>query len=748
MFKKCSFILFYWSSFYALWSGPSLSVKGEPSAIYTDGTTQTNITGDSTCLSGCTISGGTRIGDNLFHSFSELSILENTTVTFADGGAANIFARVSERASLVDGTLAVAGSTDANFFLINPHGIVFGPNAVLATAGSFVASTAESIIFADGAQFSATINTLPVLIVSAPIGLQFGSNPGSITNRSQIAQAGFSTGLQVSSGQTLSLVGSGVYLEGSSLTASSGQIAIGSVSAHSSVSLLSDLTVEYSDTSGFEDIYLTPRALIDASGNEGHIFIRGRNIVSEGAAIANITAANATAGSVTLVSDETIDFTGGGIFLSPAFGSASDGANLVISTSELALKGGAIISSGTFGAGNGGSLAIDASNSVELSGTGLSFPTLITSSTEGSGTGGQITIDTNRLAITDGAQIQAIAYSQGTGGDITIHADERVDIAGTEETASIGTSISGISAASGIEGLPFQPTGSGGSISITTDRLTISDRAQVSVNSLGQGNAGDLNVTARTVRLDNNAQVTATAAFGNGGNLYLEGLETLLLRRGSVISTQAGISDGQGDGGNIFINADFVVTRLLEDSDIVAKAAQGRGGNITIDTRGLYGIRQRRAIANNRTNDIDASSEFGISGTIEINQLAAAADLEGAILAERPLETATVVSKRCDATGNRFVVTGRGGVPASPNSSVEIHSFLDDLGESLEGDTVAIDSEETAFEETVSETIASVKDGHWAEATGWGTDANGQVTLFSARSQDSAVSHMAGHCTG
>jgi large exoprotein involved in heme utilization and adhesion len=51
-------------------------------------------------------------------------------------------------ASVINGLLQVTGS-NANLYLMNPAGIVFGANARLDVAGSFTATTANGIGFGD-----------------------------------------------------------------------------------------------------------------------------------------------------------------------------------------------------------------------------------------------------------------------------------------------------------------------------------------------------------------------------------------------------------------------------------------------------------------------------------------------------------------------------------------------------------------------------------------------------------------------
>ncbi|HEY9702456.1 MAG TPA: filamentous hemagglutinin N-terminal domain-containing protein, partial [Allocoleopsis sp.] len=134
------------------------------------------------------IEGGAIRGNNLFHSFSEFNINNNQQVYFTNpSGINNILTRVTgNNISNIFGTLGVDGN--ANLFLINPNGIIFGQNAKLDVKGSFLASTAPSIKFADGNIFSAKdTSTTPLLTMSVPVGIQWGNNPtGDITNNGNL----------------------------------------------------------------------------------------------------------------------------------------------------------------------------------------------------------------------------------------------------------------------------------------------------------------------------------------------------------------------------------------------------------------------------------------------------------------------------------------------------------------------------------------------------------------------------------
>src|SRR5574342_755935 len=95
-------------------------------------------------------------GTNLFHSFGKFHVRTGESATFSGPPAIqNILSRVTggER-SLIDGLLRSTIS-GANLYLLNPSGVVFGPNAALDVSGALHVSTADFIRLADGGVFHA-----------------------------------------------------------------------------------------------------------------------------------------------------------------------------------------------------------------------------------------------------------------------------------------------------------------------------------------------------------------------------------------------------------------------------------------------------------------------------------------------------------------------------------------------------------------------------------------------------------------
>lgn len=212
------------------------------------------------------IDGGAIRDSNLFHSFEQFNIGNGERVYFANpAGITNIFSRVTgSNLSEILGTLGVNGN--ANLFLINPNGIIFGENASLDVGGSFAASTADAIQFGDRGFFSATEPEQPPLLTIKPSAFFFNQiNPGRIENRST-APAGVDlfenslSGLRVPNGQSLLLLGGNIVIDGGGLHAPDGRVELAGVAGNGTVGLNVDgnnLNLSFPEELARADISLT-----------------------------------------------------------------------------------------------------------------------------------------------------------------------------------------------------------------------------------------------------------------------------------------------------------------------------------------------------------------------------------------------------------------------------------------------------------------------------------------------------------
>ena len=168
-------------------------------------------------------------GNNLFHSFGAFNVLTNESATFSGpNGIANVIGRVTGGSqSSIDGLLR-STIDGANLYLLNPSGILFGPNARLDVKGSFHASTADYLRFSDGGVFYADPAKTSVLSVASPEAFGFlNSNPAGISIQG--------SALQVPTGNTLSIVGGNIDITGNpsyyELFAPSGRVNVASVAS-------------------------------------------------------------------------------------------------------------------------------------------------------------------------------------------------------------------------------------------------------------------------------------------------------------------------------------------------------------------------------------------------------------------------------------------------------------------------------------------------------------------------------------
>ncbi len=707
-----------------------------------------------------TIDGGGRSGPNLFHSFSEFSVPTGGSAVFNTAAdVQNIFSRVTgSRVSNIDGLIQTGGQ--ANLFLLNPNGILFGPNAVLNIGGSFLGTTASSVQFADGVAFSAS-NPAPLLTMSVPIGLQMGQTPGPITVQTPyvVSQAGEPQfGMVVAPGQTLGLLGGDLLLENAGILLTGGRIELGSVGANSAVAIVPTplaWTLNYGAVQTFQDIRLDQGSVVVVLNGEG-IQVQGKTIQLDNGSQLGMGRTDAgNGGELSLHASELLKVTGpvlegqptvifsqvigrngtgtgadikiaaqeiqmqnGGLLSATTF-SRGNAGNLSIETARLRLINGGQVGAGTFAAGNGGKLSIRASELVEIAGFLRDDETasgLFTSSeSRATGNGGRLDLQTTDLQIRDGGKIAANTLYKGNAGEIMIQANtvtisgNWLDFSGTggglvvsvgkkstgqggnitlkanqlklldggqivadtvgagnagniniqAQTIDVRGTTADQSFTSQISATSATPAAAG-SIRINTDSLNLQDQGKIAVSGLNTGNAGNLSITANLVRLNQGGMLQAEVQNGSLGNIAINS-NTLLLRGGSAITTTAG---KDANGGNITINSPIVVG--LENSDITANAVKGQGGNIQITTQGILGLKFRPQLT--PENDITASSEFGVNGSVDVTTIGVDPNAGLMALPANIVDPSQKIATGCGGNqGGSFVVTGRGGIPENPS---------------------------------------------------------------------------------
>ncbi len=584
------------------------------------------------------IEGGEREGNNLFHSFEEFSIPEGMEAVFENAmDIENIFTRVTgESISELNGILRTQGG--ANFFLVNPNGIVFGDNAQLDVGGSFIATTANSVQFEDGADFSANdAEEQPILTVSVPIGLQFEGNSGALVVNGNGSQTRISAippspvavvdeiGLSITSGKMLALIGNNVDINGGIITAENGKIEVSSIGEGDVNFRLTKkgLDFDYNNAQNFQNITLGSQALFSSRG-DSTISLTGDNIeLTDGSLILLQNTDFDSSGNITINAIESLVVKG---TTSDRFASFSslrtetlgegNAANINISAKNFLLEDQGSISALTFGKGESGNIDVNIANSFKIKGV---FQAPISSSvltaTYADGNSGNVRVLTNDLTATDGSVISSSSFGTGMGGNVWVTANEI-------ELFGIGSNVipTGIITNS-------LNTGKSGNVTIDTRELRLNQGATVNSTSLSGSGAGNVTINASdsiningqkqnffstisssivTVNEDiQNIFIIPKISSGNSGNVTINTPLLNIAQSGSVSVR----NERTGDAGTIFINTEEI--NLGNTGNVIANSASGTGGNINLETDQLQ-LDENSTIAATAEND-------GDGGNISIN---------------------------------------------------------------------------------------------------------------------------------
>jgi filamentous hemagglutinin family protein len=591
------------------------------------------------------ISGGATRSENLFHSFLRFTVAPGVSIYFLNSnGARNIITRVTGgEPSNIFGTLGVTGG-DANLFLMNPSGILFGSGARLDLQGSFLGTTANAFQFGNQGVFSAS-NPAPVgALTVSPSALLFNqANLGSIQSQP-------SAELQVSSGASLTLVGGDILLDNASLLAPGGRIELAGFTNTGVINLIKNGNMFRLDVPGDvqrSNIWISRNSSLNVRANgNGEISINAQNLRIEEAS--KLQAGIEDGQFSTQDMGNIIINTTGNIFIDGTDSEISNrnygtnnrnrlGGDINLRSESLSITNGAQISVDLFGSGRAGNINAFISGSVYLDGVGESTNGFRQSSgifglvrPTGEGTGGNIFLNADSLSLRNGASLYTSTQRERrpaqptNAGNILISANDiRLDGVGKDNFPSSIYSSVGDNSNRG-------RYGNAGRVDIQGQSLSITNGARLDTSTYGQGDAGqiDLNISNQ-VSLDgineefrNNADTyrapigiynissgifnrVDTGATGNSGSVDLD-TGSLLISRGAVISTR---TDGRGNAGDIRINIsgnasfdgiaaqsdpslgrDRLGRSIVQSSGVfsyIGQSGQGDGGEIDLTARSL-----------------------------------------------------------------------------------------------------------------------------------------------------------------
>jgi filamentous hemagglutinin family protein len=436
----------------------------------------------------------------------------------------------------------------------------------------------------------------------------------------------------------------------------------------------------------------------DGIGNSGNIQISGRNLnVTNRAQISSITEGSGNAGNIFVQTQDNIYLLNSILISEVTEGLGNgDGGDIFLETGTLELVNGSSLLADTENIGNAGNIIINASERVTLIGEGpgalnpdIIVPSQITTTVDprAIGQGGDITIISGQLAMTDSAFIRTSTFGQGDTGDIDIQvnslnaasgaqigaftrsdnnagtifirANDRISVDGQDENGPTEITSSSLGEAQG----------NGGAIFITTPVLLLTNQGRISAVSEGLGFAGNIDFTIGDLQIFDGS-IETNASRSSGGNIRLNALNSnpsgiVILRGDGDVTT-----DSFGNGGNITLNS---VVIAFDDSDILSRSTDARGGNITLgpffsDTLPIGAVSPTE---NNGRVDISADGQLasGIITTPDTSFIQNSLNqLPVAITDPSTLITGSCIA-RADDDQDTFVVTGSGGLPTRPGDS-------------------------------------------------------------------------------
>ncbi len=570
---------------------------------------------------------GKTVGANLFHSFEQFNLYPDETATFSGSAEIkNVISRVTGgHASTIDGTLHNT-IPDADTYLINPYGIIFGPNARLDVQGGFHASTADYLRLQAGGKFNARQPADTLLTIAPVEAFGFFSDLPSplLINGSQLV---------LLPQHNFSLIGGDLTLAHTNIQAPSGQITLASVTPtgefiptadqflrpalRGNITVVDQSRLEVSGEGGGNIIIrggqlLIKNSQIDAKtlGNQiGHLIdIQADQIaILEGTQISTETSGSGKSANINLQAEQAVIVAGKNseganseILASSRTEAANGGeaGNIFIQAGEILLADDASLSVSTYGGGKGGHIVLKATGTVTLLADGNKPLTEIEAGTlsqqTGAGEGGSVFIEAKNILLKDGAIIDIVARGKGNGGQMVLRAQDKISLVGTGGSAANSSKLKAYAEMN-------SNGGNAGNVLLEAKEILLADGAYINASTFGTGQAGSITLRA----LGGNISLTGSKdegwatwvgsgsharvegiKTGKGGNVLVEAGELKLTGGSSIGSISAADKERQSsEAGNITIRVTGTVK--LSGVNVHGETEDGFGSGIYVHTRGV-----------------------------------------------------------------------------------------------------------------------------------------------------------------
>ena len=374
------------------------------------------------------------------------------------------------------------------------------------------------------------------------------------------------------------------------------------------------------------------------------------------------------------------------------------GGAITLTTGQLIATNGGVISASTDSAERAGNLTIVASESVTFDGvTAFDSPTLLEEFAVrdsgvrsdaldlATGRGGDIYFSTPDRSVSGGATLEASTLGVGTAGNFKLPVSDTVLVDGAGSAILANT-------------LPGS-TGAGGNIIIDPQLVIVRNGGRIAVDSQGEGTGGTIDIVSGQLRL-NQGLITAETVASEGGNIILNIGEIITLQNGSRITTTAGTELQGGNGGEITINTIYVVATPDENNDITANAFEGAGGDVRVTAEGIFGLTPRSRAEleqllgtsdpvlldpiNLPSSDITAISRTNpqLDGQVVISSPDIDPNQGMIALPENIVDASRLIAQGCSGGSiaateiGSLIVTGRGGLPSDPTSTLTGNQLL------------------------------------------------------------------------